>query len=56
MKINMVSDKVSGKTHGLLRSSLEYFHLDYTVCLKENSEHYINTVHPNKSAAREDDW
>lgn len=40
---------VSGKTHGLLRFNLEYFHLDHTVCLKENSEHYSNIIHPNKS-------
>lgn len=55
MKVNIVSGKVGGKTHGLLRSSLEYFPLDHIVCLKENSEHCIDTVHPNKSAAREVD-
>lgn len=45
----MVSGEVSGKILGVLGSSPGYFHLGHTVCLKENSEHYSNIIHPNKS-------
>lgn len=45
----MVSGKVSGKACDLLRSRLEYFHLDHTEYLKDDSKHYSNIIHLNKS-------